>query len=71
MAEKSTTKATQAKKTDVEMSLQDQLFMKSSDLMQAQKSHASGEMVNPRVLQALRKDIARILTKINAQKEAK
>jgi ribosomal protein L29 len=71
MAEKSTTKATQAKKTDVEMSLQDQLFMKRSDLMQAQKSHASGEMVNPRVLQALRKDIARILTKINAQKEAK
>ena len=70
MAEKSTTKATTAKK-DTALSVQDQLVAKRSDLMTARKSQAAGELVNPRIIGTLKKDIARLLTKLNAQKEAK
>jgi len=67
MAEKSTKKAApKAEKTLVE-----QLSEKRSDLLEAKKSHAAGELINPRVLTSTRKDIARLLTKINAEKESK
>lgn len=68
MAEK-TTKAKAAPKA--ELSLEQQLEAKRTDLHDAKKSLASGELVNPRVIGTLRKDIARLLTTINAQKEAK
>jgi ribosomal protein L29 len=68
MAEKSTTKATPKAK---ELTNEQQLAAKRADLLEARKSHAGGELVNPRVISTLRKDIARLLTTINAQKEAK
>jgi len=68
MAEK-TTKAKAA--TKVELTPVQQLEAKRADLRDARKSLASGELVNPRVIGSIRKDIARLLTTINAQKEAK
>lgn len=67
MAEKSTKKAA----PKAEQTIQEQLASKRADLMEAKKSLASGELVNPRVLKATRKDVARLLTKINAEKESK
>ncbi len=46
------------------------LAARQQDLLDSQRSHRGGELVNPRVLTATRKDIARILTAINAQNEA-
>lgn len=63
MAEK-TTKKTPKK----ELSLSDQLDAKKLELMELRKSHAAGELVNPRAITAARKDVARLLTTINAQK---
>lgn len=54
-----------------DMSLEEQLVATRADLWAARKNHASGELVNPRVLARYRKDIARIMTKLNAKKEAK
>lgn len=68
MAEK-TTKAKAAPKA--ELTLEQQLVAKRTDLHDAKKSLAAGELVNPRVIGSYRKDIARLLTTINAQKEAK
>lgn len=68
MAEK-TTKAKAAPK--VETTPVQQLEAKRTDLRDARKSLASGELVNPRIIGTIRKDIARLLTTINAQKEAK
>lgn len=67
MAEKSTKKAA----PKAELSATEQLAAKRADLLEARKSLASGELVNPRVIRSYRKDIARLLTNINAQKEAK
>jgi ribosomal protein L29 len=66
MAEKTTKAAPKAEKN-----LNEQLIEKRSDLLEAKKSLAAGELVNPRIINALKKDIARLLTTINAQKEAK
>jgi large subunit ribosomal protein L29 len=68
MAEK-TTKTTAPKAA--ELTNEQQLAAKRSDLLEARKSLAAGELVNPSVISRLRKDIARLLTTINAQKEAK
>ena len=46
------------------------LAEKRHDLLQAKRSHAAGELVNPKALRSLRKDIARLLTQIN-EKESK
>ncbi len=70
MAEKSTTKA-KATTPKAEVSVVEQLAAKRNDLLEARKSLAAGELVNPRVIASYRKDIARLLTTINAQKEAK
>ena len=79
MADKKTTKKTAAKKAD-EVKTIDQLrtdlAAKLQDQLDAKKSHAAGELVNPRVLTSLRKEIARLHTAIRAaelaeQKESK
>lgn len=69
MAEKSTKKTT--KKAEVVKSVEDlqkELDQKRSDLLEAKRSNASGELVNPRAITAYRKEIARILTQINERK---
>ena len=68
MAEaKKTTKAAVVKTID---DLKKELTEKRNDLLQAKRSHAAGELVNPKALRSLRKDIARLLTQIN-EKESK
>ena len=78
-ATKNVTKKAPAKKAD-EMKTVDQLKtelqVKIQDQLEAKRSHASGELVNPRVLTHTRKDIARLHTAIRAaeligQKESK
>ena len=68
MAEaKKTAKAAVVKTLD---DLKKELAEKRDDLLQAKRSHAAGELVNPKALRSLRKDIARLLTQIN-EKESK
>lgn len=68
MAEvKKTAKAAVVKTVD---DLKKELAEKRNDLLQAKRSHADGELVNPKALRSLRKDIARLLTQIN-EKESK
>lgn len=68
MAEaKKTAKAAAVKTVD---DLKKELAEKRNDLLQAKRSHAAGELVNPKALRSLRKDIARLLTQIN-EKESK
>ena len=68
MAEaKKTVKAAVVKTID---DLKKELAEKRNDLLQAKRSHAAGELVNPKALRSLRKEIARLLTQIN-EKESK
>ena len=68
MAEtKKTAKAAVIKTVD---DLKKEVAEKRNDLLQAKRSHAAGELVNPKALRSLRKDIARLLTQIN-EKESK
>lgn len=68
MAEaKKPTKAAVVKTVD---DLKKELAEKRNDLLQAKRSHAAGELVNPKALRSLRKDIARLLTQLN-EKESK
>ena len=68
MAEaKKTAKAAVVKTVD---DLKKELAEKRNDLLQAKRSHAAGELVNPKALRSLRKDIARLLTQLN-KKESK
>lgn len=73
MAEKTTTakKAAPKKTEKVEKSLPEQLAEARQDLHEAKKSHRAGELVNPRVIKGYRKEIARIMTKVNASQEGK
>ena len=64
---KKTAKAVVVKTVD---DLKKELAEKRHDLLQAKRSHAAGELVNPKALRSLRKDIARLLTQIN-EKESK
>ena len=69
MAEtKKPTKAAVVKTVD---DLKKELAEKRHDLLQAKRSHAAGELVNPKALRSLRKEIARLLTQINNTKESK
>ena len=69
MAEaKKTVKAAVVKTID---DLKKELAEKRNDLLQAKRSHATGELVNPKALRSLRKEIARLLTQINNTKESK
>lgn len=68
MAEvKKPTKAAVVKTVD---DLKKEVAEKRHDLLQAKRSHAAGELVNPKALRSLRKDIARLLTQLN-EKESK
>ena len=68
MAEvKKTAKAAVVRTVD---DLKKELAEKRNDLLQAKRSHAAGELVNPKALRSLRKDIARLLTQLN-EKESK
>ena len=68
MAEaKKTAKAAVVKTVD---DLKKEVAEKRNDLLQAKRSHAAGELVNPKALRSLRKDIARLLTQLN-KKESK
>ena len=71
MAEKSTTKAAPKKQAKVEKTLHEQLTDARTDLLEAKKTHRSGELVNPKVLGGYRKQVARLMTQINANKNAK
>ncbi len=64
---KKTAKAAVVKTVD---NLKKEVAEKRNDLLQAKRSHAAGELVNPKALRSLRKDIARLLTQIN-EKESK
>ena len=70
-AEKTTKKATPKKAEIVELTTSQQLDAKRVELLEARKSLAAGELINPRVIRALRKDIARLLTTLNAQEGGK
>ena len=70
MAEKSIKKP--AKNAEVVKTVDDlkkDLDAKRKDLLEAKLSLASGELANPRVLGAYRKDIARLLTEINVKEQ--
>ena len=57
------------KKAEVVKSLEDlrkDLAAKQNDLLESRKSHRAGELVNPRVLGSVRKEIARLHTAIRA-----
>lgn len=54
-----------------EMTLEQQLAEKRAELSEQTKSLRAGELVNPRILGTTRKEIARILTKINNEREGK
>lgn len=72
MAEAKTTKKA-AKKADEVLSLeqlQAKLAETRTDLIEAKRSHAAGELVNPRVLTHTRKEIARLSTAIRAAEQA-
>lgn len=62
-----------AKKTDVVLTVEElkkQLDQKRNDLLEAKRSHAAGELVNPKALRGYRKDIARLLTQIKEKEQA-
>lgn len=63
MAEKKTTKATEVKTVE---QLRTELAAKQADLLEARRGHAAGELANPRVLTATKKEIARLHTAIRA-----
>lgn len=64
-------KKTTAKKPAVtQKSLEEQLAEKQADLMAAKQSHRAGELVNPRVLGTIRKEIARLHTAIRAAEKS-
>ncbi len=67
MATKKTKDATVIKSIE---ELNIELQAKRADLLEARRSHAAGELVNPKVLGVYRKEIARLLTQIN-EKESK
>ena len=73
MADKNTTKKAEEVKT-IEQ-LRTELASKQSDLIEARRGHAAGELANPRVLTSTKKEIARLHTAIRAlelnEKESK
>lgn len=73
-AKKAAVKKAAPKKTEkaeVAKNPQELLAEKRADLLTLRKSHAAGELVNPRAITSTKKEIARLMTKINANKEGK
>jgi len=72
MADKKTKKAEEVKTVE---QLRTDLTAKQTDLLEARRGHAAGELANPRVITATRKEIARLHTAIRAaeigEKESK
>ena len=70
MAEKTVKKNAKAAKNAPEVKtieqLQGDLTTKQAEQLQNKRSHAAGELVNPRVITITRKDIARLHTAIRA-----
>lgn len=69
MAEKKTTVKKVAKTTSEVKTLaqlREDLTTKQTDLLEARRGHAAGELANPRVLTQTKKEIARIKTAIRA-----
>lgn len=64
MADKKTTK--KAIEVPTREQLQATLAEKQSDLLDARKSHAAGELVSPRAITHTRKEIARLQTALRA-----
>jgi ribosomal protein L29 len=73
MADKKTTKKAEEVKTIDQ--LRTELVAKQSELLEARRGHAAGELANPRVLTSTKKEIARLHTAIRAaelsEKESK
>lgn len=74
MAEKTAKPAKTVKKTAKPVNefksladLQKDLLTKQNDLLEARKSHRAGELVNPRAITGLRKEVARLKTAIRAE----
>lgn len=63
------TKKTTAPEVKSVEDLQKDLATKRQDLIEAKRSLAAGELVNPRVITATRKEIARLLTAIRAAED--
>ena len=71
MAEvKATKKAVKATEVKDLATLRKDLEAKMNDLLVSRKSHRAGELVNPRVLGTIRKEIARLHTAIRAAEQA-
>ncbi len=68
MADKKATKKTAKPAEEVKTleQLREDLATKRKELVDAKRGHRAGELQNPRVLTATRKDIARIQTAIRA-----
>lgn len=60
---KKTVAATEVKSTD---KLVEELAQKQADLITQRRSNKAGELVNPKVINTTRKDIARLKTAIRA-----
>ncbi len=72
MAEKKATKAAAAKpaqEVKTLAQLHEELATKRKELVDATRGLRAGELQNPRVLRATRKEIARLLTAINAAQQ--
>ncbi|MDO4684568.1 MAG: 50S ribosomal protein L29 [Candidatus Saccharibacteria bacterium] len=67
MADKKATKQAQEVKTLAQ--LREDLAAKRAYLVEATRGHRAGELQNPRVLGTTRKEIARLLTAINAAEQ--
>ena len=58
-------------KVTPKLSLTEQVTAKRAELLTAQRSLRDGTLQNPHAIQKLKKEIARLLTKINQEKGAK
>ena len=73
MADKATKKKADKKvdkKAELDLSklpLPDQLKVKQNELLQTQKSLHDGTLHNPHAIKTIKREIARILTKMNSQ----
>jgi ribosomal protein L29 len=69
-AKKTTKKTVEATEVKDITTLHKDLAAKQQDLLDSRKSHRAGELVNPRVLGTIRKEIARLHTAIRTAEQA-
>ncbi len=58
-----------AEKVQTSADIEKELKAKQADMLMALQSHKAGELTNPRVLKTHRRDIARLMTALNAKKK--